>query len=1282
MKNNRKLSLLLLFAMGLNVLNVGSLNLNSNTHITYANDTTPESSFDFDSTTKTLKKFKGTETVVVIPETISGVKVEKIGNKAFFKSGVTSVKLNEGLVEIEDNAFSASSNLAEVTFPSTLKKIGKFAFLKTKISTLNLNEGLEFIGSRAFSNCSSLETVIVPNSLTQISDLAFEKTKVSGEFVLGENLGHVGHKIFDKNTTPILVSIKDGTGSKLFLHDELFLINQDSLKVPQNREVMLFARAFLKEGNIKLDCGELEVNSNESNSDIVNKINSAVKLTSGFAIVDKKGDMSKDVYVETAIDWNLDNVDLSKEEVTVFGNFKPIPDEKYDGSGQSKDVVESNLSRLKPELKLKVKLVKEDWKEEDFTFKEVEEKKISSNNYFAVTGFSESGLKKLKTNKDLVIPETAHVLVDGKLVEKDITGIGKHAFKNSGLNSVKFSVPNGYKEYIIDTNAFSNNNLTEINIPEGVKIIESYAFKDNKITSLNLPGTVAKLGNESFADNKISELVISDDVERFQFDSFSFSHNKLKEVNLPYSVFKILDNVFFQNEFGKVKLYTRNPQHFDVSTYIRPISDYHELILVSEDVDREELYKKIKFAKTLDPEEFIKESFDKFTKVLDEVKKVFENTKSTQKNINDAIVKLEESIDALESVGVNKKAINKNIARIEHLNPDLYTKESFDNLMNTVNSAKEKLNSKDLTQIDVDKLLSDILNMESKLVISDNYKYNVSDFNFDGGKILGFTESGKEKFKLNKNLVIPATNKDGVPVTEIGNSAFEYTGKDYIYRTDTAYSPNGLDSVEIPNTVVKIGDNAFRFNKIKEVVLPEGLKEIGTSAFNGNQLVEAIIPDSVETIGDGAFSLNNIVNAKLSKNMKAVPKGIFSRNIKLDKVEIPEGVEVIEQSAFVGCPITEINIPNTVKEVKYKAFSSHRISTLNIPSSVEIIDRMAFESNKKFRYLKTVNLEEGLKEIRSNAFKSCLIEEITIPNSLEVLTPDAFNDNLNANKDVIKTKVYTYNPKHVEMFKSDKYELILLKTDIEKLKAELGLSENLLNDEKYKALNSELKTEFEKYINAAKAILENPTSQKEVDKLTEKLMDLRKKLNDLKDKVVIDNNDVDNGNTGVVDTTKPVEFISEDKVVKVESKDLKTGLKLVVEKVKNTLFKDLDLDIYDIKFVDENGNTVKVDSGSHKVTIKKSKNNNVSNVYYIDEDNNKESLAFVENGDYVTFTTKHFSKYSIEYKKSVAVGSNKVENSKKVVLPTTAVANTNLVNLVLCILSISTAMILRKKSMK
>ena len=70
----------------------------------------------------------------------------------------------------------------------------------------------------------------------------------------------------------------------MFLHDELFLKNQNELNIPQGREIMLFVRAFCDGScsnlkKITLNCGEIEVNENDSKEDIIKKLKEKIKLT-------------------------------------------------------------------------------------------------------------------------------------------------------------------------------------------------------------------------------------------------------------------------------------------------------------------------------------------------------------------------------------------------------------------------------------------------------------------------------------------------------------------------------------------------------------------------------------------------------------------------------------------------------------------------------------------------------------------------------------------------------------------------------------------------------------------------------------------------------------------------------------------------------------------------------------------------------------------------------------------------------------------------------------------
>lgn len=88
--------------------------------------------------------------------------VKKIGDRAFFYSGIDNVNLHEGIEEIEAYAF-ANSWLIDVSLPSTLRTIGGSAFGDCEyLETVDIAEGMEALGVRTFSHCPSLCSVTMP----------------------------------------------------------------------------------------------------------------------------------------------------------------------------------------------------------------------------------------------------------------------------------------------------------------------------------------------------------------------------------------------------------------------------------------------------------------------------------------------------------------------------------------------------------------------------------------------------------------------------------------------------------------------------------------------------------------------------------------------------------------------------------------------------------------------------------------------------------------------------------------------------------------------------------------------------------------------------------------------------------------------------------------------------------------------------------------------------------------------------------------------------------------
>ena len=60
-----------------------------------------------------------------------------------------------------------------------------------------------------------------------------------------------------------------------------------------------------------------------------------------------------------------------------------------------------------------------------------------------------------------------------------------------------------------------------------------------------------------------------------------------------------------------------------------------------------------------------------------------------------------------------------------------------------------------------------------------------------------------------------------------------------------------IEELEIPSTIIKIGNNAFAENPLtKTIVIPDSVKEIGDAAFLTNRIPKIVVPESVKKLGE------------------------------------------------------------------------------------------------------------------------------------------------------------------------------------------------------------------------------------------------------------------------------------------------------------------------------------------------------------------------------------------------------------------------------------------------
>lgn len=556
--------------------------------------------------------------------------------------------------------------------------------------------------------------------------------------------------------------------------------------------------------------------------------------------------------------------------------------------------------------------VSDKWTVEDFTYTTITQT-LNGCDYTrqfqisgpAISGFSESGEKKLETNKNLVIPSKNN---EGE----KLVGIAQGAFKGKGLESVQF--PEGmlvdYDDtvthvvtkrgnFIIDTEAFASNNLTSVYLPKGVIAVMSSAFKSNQLTSVSLPHTIWWIENSSFANNNLTTVGFPKTCDfQLQIHALAFAQNNIKSVRLP---------------------------------------DYVEVV----------------------------------------EKKAFYWNPGMEECPADAPDKEKELGGVVYMYTDNKNLVNMD--RIHHIDRTAESQHSW----------------------------------HQKLIVGDrpveDGEWTVNDFVIDGTTITGLSESGIEKRKTNKDLVLPDKNAKGEYITEIGATMNEYG----LFATET----EKFESVELPAKLQKIGQKAFcKHNLSKVNSFPSTLKEIGIAAFQNNQLTSVVLPDNITTLGGGAFGTNpKLSTIVLSKGLTEIPNGAFGCSDALNYME----------------DLTELVIPEGITKIGSNAFAGNNIKNIVIPPSVTEIGGYAFSTKNYLKDECTITLNEGLTTIGSRAFRNKVVMEVDLPSTVKKLQKNTFEKEYSDSTEGAVTKVYVSKAQYLDKtnFPDSSYHAYALKVD-------------------------------------------------------------------------------------------------------------------------------------------------------------------------------------------------------------------------------------------------------------
>jgi LysM repeat protein len=135
-----------------------------------------DTSSDFVIENGVLKKYTGSEKVVIIPD---GVK--EIGGGEF----------------LANNGLNYNSNITKVVIPDSVTTIGIAAFyMSSSLAEIIIPEGVNIIGPSAFGSCSSLAEIIIPKSVATIDNSAFMFCENLSKLNIPECVTNIGGNAF------------------------------------------------------------------------------------------------------------------------------------------------------------------------------------------------------------------------------------------------------------------------------------------------------------------------------------------------------------------------------------------------------------------------------------------------------------------------------------------------------------------------------------------------------------------------------------------------------------------------------------------------------------------------------------------------------------------------------------------------------------------------------------------------------------------------------------------------------------------------------------------------------------------------------------------------------------------------------------------------------------------------------------------------------------------------------------------------------------------------------
>ena len=254
-----------------------------------------------------------------------------------------------------------------------------------------------------------------------------------------------------------------------------------------------------------------------------------------------------------------------------------------------------------------------------------------------------------------------------------------------------------------------------------------------------------------------------------------------------------------------------------------------------------------------------------------------------------------------------------------------------------------------------------------------------------------FTSINNTLINKKEGVLVRGNSSGYIPddgsVTEIGACAFNNVP---------------LARITIPDSIVRIGDEAFAYSGLRGIYISSGVREIGMSVFTGCNLTSVRVDENNPVLYMGT---NCIINRETKTlvlglagcvipddgSVTTIGSYAFMECGGLTSIVIPASVTTIDEFAFSWSGLTSIVIPETVTDIRYGAFSGcQSLESATILADITVLGTWTFGNCISLR---EVVIPNGVQTIEYAAFYNCYaLTEVTLPESVTSIDARAFHN--------------------------------------------------------------------------------------------------------------------------------------------------------------------------------------------------------------------------------------------------------------------------------------------------